>query len=52
MLPAKLGMSLVMKAGEARTMSTVFKIVVLKVITGIHELKTKQLLGTKFTHIL
>jgi hypothetical protein len=52
MLLAKLGMSLVMKAGEARTMSMVFKIVVMKVITGICELKTEQLLGTKFTHIL
>jgi hypothetical protein len=52
MPPAKLGMNLVMQAREARTMSTVYKIVVMKVITGIHELKTKQLLGTKFTHIL
>jgi hypothetical protein len=33
-------------------MSTVYKIVVMKVITGIRELKTEQLLGTKFTHIL
>jgi hypothetical protein len=49
---AKMGMNLVMQAREARTMNTVYKIVVMKVITGIHELKTKQLLGTKFTHIL
>jgi hypothetical protein len=51
MLPAKLGMELVMQAREARTMNTVYKIVVMKAITGIREL-TEQLLGTKFTHIL
>jgi hypothetical protein len=33
-------------------MSMAYKIVAMKVITGIHELKTEQLLGTKFTHIL
>jgi hypothetical protein len=33
-------------------MSTVYKIVVLKVITDIRELKAEQLLGTMFTHIL
>jgi hypothetical protein len=52
MLSAKLGMNLVMQAGEARTMNTVYKIVVMKVITGIRELKTEQLLVMKFTHIL
>jgi hypothetical protein len=51
MLPAKLGMSMVMPAGEARTVSTAYKIAVMKAITDIHEHKTEKLLGTKFTHI-
>jgi hypothetical protein len=51
MLPAKLGMSVVMKAGEARIMSMAYKIAVLKAITGIREHKTEQLLGTKYMHI-
>jgi hypothetical protein len=29
-----------------------YKIAIMKVITGIHELKTEQLLGRKFTHIM
>jgi hypothetical protein len=32
-------------------MSTAYKIVVMKAITGIRELKTEQSLGMKFTHI-
>jgi hypothetical protein len=52
MLPAKLGMNLVMQAGEASAMSTAYKIAIMMVITGIRELKTEQLLGMKFTHIL
>jgi hypothetical protein len=52
MLPAKLGVNLVMQAREARTMSTAYKMAIMKAITGIRELKTEQLLGTKFTHIL
>jgi hypothetical protein len=44
-------MSVVMPAGEARTVSTTYKIAVMKAITDIREHKTKKLLGTKFTHI-
>jgi hypothetical protein len=33
-------------------MSMVYKIDIMKVITGIRELTTEQLLGTKFTYIL
>jgi hypothetical protein len=51
MLPAKLGMSVVMQAREARVVCAAYKIVVLKVITSIREHKTNQLLGTRFTHI-
>jgi hypothetical protein len=51
MLPAKLGMSVIMPAGEARTVSIAYKIAVMKVITDIREHKMKKLLGTKFTHI-
>jgi hypothetical protein len=40
-----------MLAGEARTVSTAYKIAVMKAITDIHEHKTEKLLGTKFTHI-
>jgi hypothetical protein len=49
MLPAKLGISVVMPAGEARTVSTAYKIAVMKAITDIRKHKTKKLLGTKFT---
>jgi hypothetical protein len=51
MLPAKLGMSVIMPAGEARTISVAYKIAFMKAITDIREHKTEQLLGTKFTHI-
>jgi hypothetical protein len=51
MLPAKLGMSMIMPAGEARTVSVAYKIAVMKAITDIHEHKMEKLLGTKFTHI-
>jgi hypothetical protein len=51
MLPAKLGMSVVMPAGEARTVSTTYKIAVMKAITDIREHKMEKLLGTKFMHI-
>jgi hypothetical protein len=51
MLPAKLGMSVIMPAGEARTVSVAYKIAVMKAITDIREHKMEKLLGTKFTHI-
>jgi hypothetical protein len=51
MLPAKLGMSVVMPAGEVCTVSTAYKIAVMKAITEIREHKMEKLLGTKFTHI-
>jgi hypothetical protein len=51
MLPAKLGMSVIMPAGEARTVSIAYKRVVMKAITDIREHKIEKLLGTKFTHI-
>jgi hypothetical protein len=51
MLPAKLDMSVIMPAGEARTVSVAYKIVVMKAITDIREHKMEKLLGTKFTHI-
>jgi hypothetical protein len=51
MLPAKLGMSVIMLAREARTVSVAYKIAVMKAITDIPEHKTEKLLGTKFTHI-
>jgi hypothetical protein len=51
MLPAKLGMSMIMPAGEAYTVSTAYKIAVVKAITDIREHKMEKLLGTKFTHI-
>jgi hypothetical protein len=44
-------MSVIMPAGEARTVSVAYKIAVMKAITDIREHKTEQLLGTKFTHI-
>jgi hypothetical protein len=51
MLPAKLGMSVIMLVGEAHTFSVAYKIAVMKAITDICEHKTENLLGTKFTHI-
>jgi hypothetical protein len=51
MLSAKLGMSVIMPAGEACIVSVAYKIAVMKVITDIREHKTEKLLGTKFTHI-
>jgi hypothetical protein len=51
MLPAKLGMSVIMPAGEARTVSVAYRIAVMRAITDIREHKTEKLLGTKFTHI-
>jgi hypothetical protein len=51
MLPTKLGMSVIMPAREARTVSAAFKMVAMRAITDIREHKMEQLLGTKFTHI-
>jgi hypothetical protein len=51
MLPAKLGMSMIMPAGESRKVSVAYKIAVMKAIIDIHEHKMEKLLGTKFTHI-
>jgi hypothetical protein len=51
MLPAKLGMSVIMPAGEAHTISVAFKIATMRAITDIREHKMEQLLGTKFPHI-
>jgi hypothetical protein len=51
MLPAKLGMSVIMPAGEPHTVSIAYKIAVMKAISDIREHKTEKLLGTKFTHI-
>jgi hypothetical protein len=51
MLPAKLGMSVIMPAGEARMVSVSFKIAAMRAITDIRRHKTEQLLGTKFKHI-
>jgi hypothetical protein len=51
MLPAKLVMSVIMPAGEARTVSVAFKIAAMRAITDIREHKTEKLLGTKFMHI-
>jgi hypothetical protein len=39
MLPAKLGMSVIMSAGEARTVSAAFKIATMRAITGNREHK-------------
>jgi hypothetical protein len=44
-------MSVVMLAREARTVSTTYKIAIMKAITDIREHKMEKLLGTKFTHI-
>jgi hypothetical protein len=51
MLLAKLGMSVIMPAGEACTVSVVYKIAVMRAIIDIREHKTEKLLGTKFMHI-
>jgi hypothetical protein len=51
MLPAKLGISVIMPAGEARTVSVAYKIAVMRAITDIREHKIEKLLGTKFMHI-
>jgi hypothetical protein len=40
MLPAKLGMSVIMPAREACTVSVAYNIAVMKAITDIHEHKT------------
>jgi hypothetical protein len=50
-LPAELGMSPVMHAGEARTIRTAYHIAILKAITEIREYKTKDLIGSEFAHI-
>jgi hypothetical protein len=39
MLPAKLGMSVIMPVGEARTVSVAFKIAAMRAITDIREHK-------------
>jgi hypothetical protein len=39
MLPAKLGMSVIMPVGEARTVSVAFKIAAMRTITDICEHK-------------
>jgi hypothetical protein len=44
-------MSMIMPAGEARTVSVAYKIAVMKAIIDIPEHKTEKLLGTKFTQI-
>jgi hypothetical protein len=51
MLPAKLSMSMVLQAGEVRTVCAAYKTAVLKTITCIREHKTEHLLGNRFTHI-
>jgi hypothetical protein len=51
MLPAKLGMSMIMPAGEARTVSVAYKIAIMEAIIDIPEHKTEKLLDTKFTQI-
>jgi hypothetical protein len=51
MLPTKLGMSMIMPAGEAHTVSVAYKIAVMKAIIDIRKHKMEQLLGTKITHI-
>jgi hypothetical protein len=44
-------MSVIMPAGEARTVSVAYKIAVMQAIIDIREHKTEKLLGTKFTQI-
>ncbi|KAK1642873.1 hypothetical protein QYE76_060678 [Lolium multiflorum] len=50
-LPESLGMSVVMPAGEARTINTAYHIAIMRAITDIREHKTKELMGSKFAHI-
>ncbi|KAK1643793.1 hypothetical protein QYE76_061598 [Lolium multiflorum] len=44
-------MSVVMPAGEARTIRTAYHIAIMKAITDIREHKTKDLIGSEFAHI-
>ncbi|KAK1698461.1 hypothetical protein QYE76_015158 [Lolium multiflorum] len=44
-------MSVVMPAGEARTINTAYHIAIMKAITDIREHKTKELIGSEFAHI-
>jgi hypothetical protein len=50
-LPKSLGMSVVMPAGEARTIRTTYHIAIMRAITDIREHKTKELIGSEFAHI-
>jgi hypothetical protein len=50
-LPAKLGMSVVMPSGEAHNIREAYYIAVFRAITEIREHKTKELIGTEFSHI-
>jgi hypothetical protein len=50
-LPAKLGMSVVMPSGEAHNIREAYHIAVFRAITEIREHKTKELIGTEFSHI-
>ena len=50
-LPESLGMSVVMPAGEARTIRTAYHIAIMKAITDIREHKTKELIGSEFAYI-
>ncbi|KAK1632407.1 hypothetical protein QYE76_006722, partial [Lolium multiflorum] len=50
-LPESLGLSIVMPAGEARTIQTAYHIAVMRAITDIREHKTKELIGSEFSHI-
>jgi hypothetical protein len=45
MLPAKLGMSMIMPAREARTVSVAYKIAVMKALTDIREHKNGEVIG-------
>ncbi|KAK1698460.1 hypothetical protein QYE76_015157 [Lolium multiflorum] len=44
-------MSVVMPAGEARTIQTAYHIAIMRAITDIREHKTKELIGSEFSHI-
>ncbi|KAK1693779.1 hypothetical protein QYE76_010476 [Lolium multiflorum] len=44
-------MSIVMPAGEARTIQTAYHIAIMRAITDIREHKTKELMGSEFSHI-
>jgi hypothetical protein len=50
-LPESLGLSVVMPAGEARTIRTTYHIAIMKTIIYIREHKTKDLIGSEFAHI-